>query len=44
MTNLQLGMAGSFAMAMVIILYGLAMDGVMGMVGGTASRTAAATA
>lgn len=33
MTNLQLGMAGAFAMAMVIILYELAMDGVTGLTG-----------
>ncbi len=30
MMNLQLGMAGAFAMAMVLILYELAMDGVTG--------------
>ena len=41
--NLQLGMAGSFACAMAIMLYGLAMDGVMGMMGSggpTTSRAA----
>ena len=35
-TNLQLGMAGAFAMAMVIILYELAMEGVTGLMGTTA--------
>ncbi len=42
--NLQMGMCGSLASAMAIVLYGLAMDGVMGMVGGGSARTAAATA
>ena len=43
--NLQLGMAGSFACAMAIMLYGLAMDGVMGLTGSAATgghRAAAA--
>ena len=40
--NLQLGMAGSFAMAMMIILYELAMDGVTGLTGPAATRHAAA--
>jgi|GEM_PF-1300104 len=35
--NLQLGMAGSFASAMAIMLYGLAMDGVMDMMGSASS-------
>ena len=42
--NLQLGMGGAFAMAMAIILYGLAMDGVTGLTGSGGSRTAAAAA
>jgi hypothetical protein len=42
--NLQLGMAGSFATAMVIILADLAMDGITGLAGGGTSRTAAAAA
>jgi hypothetical protein len=43
-TNLQLGMAGAFAMAMVMILYALAMDGVTGLGGADAAggRRAAA--
>lgn len=40
--NLQLGMAGSFASAMIITLYGLVMEGVTGLAGGNASGTAAA--
>jgi hypothetical protein len=36
--NLQLGMAGSFATALVLALYGLASDGVTGL-GGTAPVT-----
>src|SRR5690242_17599673 len=42
--NLQLGMAGAFACAMAITLYGLAMDGAMGLMGSggvTTSRAAA---
>ncbi|HEX4799909.1 MAG TPA: hypothetical protein VFU91_01895 [Sphingomicrobium sp.] len=39
--NLQLGMAGAFAMAMVIILYELAMDGVTGLMGSTPARATA---
>ena len=43
--NLQLGMAGSFAMALVIVLFGLAMDGVTGMTDPeTGERRKAATA
>jgi hypothetical protein len=42
--NLQMGMAGSLASAMAIALYGLAMEGVMGMAGGGGSKRAAATA
>ena len=41
--NLQLGIAGALASAMAIFLYELAMDGVMGIMGGT-PRTAPATA
>jgi hypothetical protein len=33
MGYLQIGMAGAFAMAMLIVLYGLVMDGVMGLTG-----------
>jgi len=40
--NLQLGMAGAFAMAMVLILYELAMDGVTGLTGPMPARRAAA--
>ena len=39
--NLQIAIAGAFASAIAILLYELAMEGVMGIVGGT---TAAATA
>ena len=39
--NLQLGMAGSFASAMAIMLYEFVMDGVMGMVGAGDGKTAA---
>jgi len=39
--NLQLGMAGAFASAMVITLYGLVIEGVTGLAGGNASGTAA---
>ena len=43
MMNLQIGMAGSFAMAMVIILYELAMEGVTDLTGPVpAGRKAAA--
>ena len=42
MTNLQLGMAGAFAMAMVLILYELAMEGVTGIMGPVAARQPAA--
>jgi hypothetical protein len=41
MRNLQLGMAGAFAMAMVLILYELAMDGVTGLTGPVPARRAA---
>jgi hypothetical protein len=41
--NLQLGIAGALASAMAIYLYELAMDGVMGIMGGT-PRTVPATA
>ena len=41
MMNLQLGMAGAFAMAMVLILYELAMDGVTGLTGAAPARRAA---
>ena len=41
--NLQLGIAGALASAMAIYLYELAMDGVMGIMGGT-PRTAPVTA
>ena len=41
MMNLQLGMAGAFAMAMVLILYELAMDGVTGLTGPVPARRAA---
>ncbi|HEY4071155.1 MAG TPA: hypothetical protein VGM04_06325 [Sphingomicrobium sp.] len=34
---LQLGMAGAFAMAMVLILYELAMEGITGMMGSSAA-------
>jgi hypothetical protein len=33
MANLQLGMAGAFAVAMLMLLYELAMDGVTGITG-----------
>lgn len=39
--NLQLAMAGAFAMAMVIILYELAMEGVTGLMGPTPARATA---
>jgi hypothetical protein len=43
MGYLQIGMAGAFAMAMVIVLYGLVMDGVTGLTGPEpAGRKAAA--
>jgi hypothetical protein len=41
MMNLQLGMAGAFAMAMVLILYELAMDGVTGLTTTAPARRAA---
>lgn len=42
--DLQLGMAGSFATGLAIVLYGLVMDGVSGLTGGAAASTAAAAA
>lgn len=42
MMNLQLGMAGAFAMAMILILYELAMEGVIGLMGATPARATAA--
>ena len=42
MMNLQIAMAGSFAMAMMIILYELAMDGITGLTGPMPARRAAA--
>jgi hypothetical protein len=42
MMNLQLGMAGAFGTAMVIILYELAMEGVAGIMGPVPARRAAA--
>lgn len=45
MGNLQIGVAGAAASALAIMLYELVMDGVMGLMGGTASsRSTAATA
>ena len=40
-TNLQLGMAGAFAMAMIMILYELAMEGVTGLTGPIPARRTA---
>jgi hypothetical protein len=42
MMNLQLGMAGAFAMAMIIILYELAMEGITGLTGPVPAHRAAA--
>lgn len=42
--NLQLGMCGAVAMAMVIALYGLVMDGLTGLVGPTHAGGTTATA
>lgn len=39
--NLQLGMSGSLASALVIALYGLVMEGVTGLAGSNASETPA---
>ena len=39
--NLQMGVAGAFAMALAILLYELVMEGVMGMAGGGDARPAA---
>ena len=39
--NLQVGVAGAFAMALAILLYELGMEGVMGMAGGGDARPAA---
>ena len=44
MGYLQIGMAGSFAMAMVIVLYGLVMDGVTGLTGPEPAERKAAAA
>ena len=44
MGNLQLGMAGAFATAMLIALYELTMDGVTGLTGAAPTRRAAAAA
>ena len=41
--NLQMGVAGALASAMAIFLYGLVMDGLMGLTGGAAATPAAAT-
>jgi hypothetical protein len=42
MLNLQIGMAGAFAMAMIMILYELAMEGITGLTGPVPARRAAA--
>ena len=42
MLNLQIAMAGAFAMAMMIILYELAMEGVKGLTGPVATPRVAA--
>ena len=42
--NLQLGMAGSFATAMVIALYGLVIQGVTGLTGGAGAGAGTAAA
>jgi hypothetical protein len=42
MMNLQIGMAGAFAMAMIMILYELAMEGVTGLMGPVPARQTAA--
>ena len=42
--NLQLGMAGAFATAIVIVLYELAMDGVTGLAGSASRRRGRAAA
>src|SRR4029077_10227120 len=39
--NLQMGVAGALASALAIFLYGLVMDGVMGLTGNGHARTAA---
>ena len=39
--NLQMGVAGAFAMALAIMLYEFVMEGVMGMLGAGDSKTAA---
>ena len=44
MGYLQIGMAGSFTMAMLIVLYGLVMDGVTGLTGPEPAGRKAATA
>jgi hypothetical protein len=40
-TNLQIGIAGALASAIAIYLYHLAMEGVMGVTGGTTAKTTA---
>jgi len=40
--NLQLGIASAFASAMAIMLYGLAMEGVMGLMGSSGPTTSRA--
>jgi hypothetical protein len=40
-TNLQIGIAGALASAIAIYLYRLAMEGVMGVTGGTTAKTTA---
>ena len=42
MANLQLGIAGAFAMALAIFLYELVMDGVTGMAGSGSRKAATA--
>ena len=42
MANLQLGIAGAFAMALAIFLYELVMEGVSGVVGSGSARKATA--
>jgi hypothetical protein len=41
--NLQIGVGGALASAIAIFLYGLVMDGLMGLAGGGARTPAAAT-
>jgi hypothetical protein len=44
MGNLAMGVAGAAATALAIMMYELVMEGVMGLMGGTSSSSAAATA